>query len=48
VPGSSFNVVYRNHFRVTFLPEADDIAEVFRRIDGALERQAQAIKRAVA
>ncbi len=48
VPGSSFNVAYRNHFRVTLLPEAADIAEVFRRIDGALERQAQAIKRAVA
>jgi len=48
VPGSSFNVAYRNHFRVTLLPEPADIAEVFRRIEGALERGAQAIKRAVA
>lgn len=48
VPGSSFNVAYRNHFRVTLLPLAEDIAEVFRRIEGALERNAQEIKRAVA
>jgi len=45
VPGSSFNVGYRNHFRVTLLPEADVIGEVFRRIDALLERYAQAARR---
>lgn len=39
VPGSSFNVPYRNHFRVTLLPQADVISEVFARI----ERQLQAM-----
>lgn len=39
VPGSSFNVPYRNHFRVTLLPQADVIADVFARI----ERQLQAM-----
>ena len=38
VPGSSFNVPYRNHFRVTLLPEAAQIGEVFARIEHALER----------
>ncbi len=42
VPGSSFNVPYRNHFRVTLLPEAATVREVFRRIDSLLERFAQA------
>jgi alanine-synthesizing transaminase len=42
VPGSSFNVQYRNHFRVTLLPEAATMGEVFRRIDSLLERYAQA------
>ena len=32
-PGSSFNVDYRNYFRITLLPEAKIIEEVFRRID---------------
>lgn len=41
VPGSSFNVKYRNHFRITLLPEADVIADVFERIDRALSRTAQ-------
>jgi alanine-synthesizing transaminase len=45
VPGSSFNVGYRNHFRVTLLPEAGVIDEVFRRIDALLERYAQAARR---
>jgi alanine-synthesizing transaminase len=35
-PGSSFNVEYRNHFRITVLPEAKVIADVFRRIDAVL------------
>jgi len=40
VPGSSFNVRYRNHFRVTLLPEAETMREVFRRIDAVLSRYA--------
>jgi alanine-synthesizing transaminase len=40
VPGSSFNVAYRNHFRVTVLPQAPVIAEVFARIERSLERHA--------
>jgi alanine-synthesizing transaminase len=35
-PGSSFNVAYRNHFRVTFLPDEDTLALVFARIDALL------------
>ncbi len=42
VPGSSFNVPYRNHFRVTLLPEAPTMREVFRRIDCLLSRYAEA------
>ncbi|MCD7097709.1 pyridoxal phosphate-dependent aminotransferase [Stenotrophomonas sp. MMGLT7] len=42
VPGSSFNVPYRNHFRVTLLPEAAVMREVFVRIDRALARRAEA------
>lgn len=45
VPGSSFNVRYRNHFRVTLLPEAETMREVFRRIDGLLGRYADAALR---
>ena len=40
VPGSSFNVPWRHHFRVTLLPEAATMREVFRRIDRALWRLA--------
>ena len=40
VPGSSFNVPYRNHFRVTLLPQPDDLREVFRRIEQVLDRRA--------
>ncbi|UCH29809.1 MAG: aminotransferase class I/II-fold pyridoxal phosphate-dependent enzyme [Myxococcales bacterium] len=35
-PGSSFNVDYRNYFRLTVLPEAQIIDEVFRRIEKVL------------
>ncbi|MDG2519690.1 aminotransferase class I/II-fold pyridoxal phosphate-dependent enzyme [Lysobacter soli] len=42
VPGSSFNVPYRNHFRVTLLPQPDDLREVFRRVERLLDRYAQA------
>ena len=38
VPGSSFNVPYRNHLRVTLLPEPAQIRDVFDRIGHALER----------
>lgn len=41
VPGSSFNVPCRNHFRVTLLPEPDQLREVFRRIDRVLSRRAE-------
>jgi alanine-synthesizing transaminase len=41
VPGSSFNVRYRNHFRVTLLPEAGVLRDVFARIDRVLARQAE-------
>jgi alanine-synthesizing transaminase len=42
VPGASFNVPYRNHFRVTLLPQPDVVREVFARIDRVLDRRAQA------
>lgn len=41
VPGSSFNVPYRTHFRVTLLPEADVLREVFSRIERVLDRHVQ-------
>ena len=40
VPGSSFNVPYRNHFRLTLLPEPDALREVFHRIERVLSRRA--------
>ena len=48
VPGSSFNVPYRNRFRVTLLPEADVLREVFARIDRVLSRRAAQAEKAVA
>ena len=39
-PGSSFNVPYRDHFRVTLLPDADQMADVFARIEGLLDEYA--------
>jgi alanine-synthesizing transaminase len=36
-PGSSFNVPYRNHFRITHLPLPDTLDEVFRRIEDQLD-----------
>jgi alanine-synthesizing transaminase len=35
-PGSSFNTPYRDHFRITTLPDEECLAEVFRRIDEVL------------
>ena len=36
-PCSSFNVPYRDHFRVTLLPDADQMADVFARIESLLD-----------
>ncbi len=47
VPGSSFNVPYRHHFRVTLLPEAGVMREVFGRIDRVLARRAERITKVV-
>jgi alanine-synthesizing transaminase len=40
VPGSSFNVAYKNHFRITLLPEAAEM----RRVLQAMERVLQAME----
>ena len=45
MPGSSFNVPYRDHFRVTLLPEPDVLREVFARIDRVLDGYARAASR---
>ncbi|MFI4869415.1 MAG: aminotransferase class I/II-fold pyridoxal phosphate-dependent enzyme [Steroidobacterales bacterium] len=39
-PGVSFNVPYRNHFRVTTLPDAATLRVVFERIEDLLAAQA--------
>ena len=36
-PGSSFNVPYCDHFRITTLPEARQMHVVFERMEQALE-----------
>jgi len=36
-PGSSFNTQYRDHFRITTLPDVDTLAEVFGRVELVLE-----------
>jgi alanine-synthesizing transaminase len=41
-PGVSFNVPYRNHFRVTNLPDASTLREVFTRIEDLLADYATA------
>ena len=40
VPGSSFNVSYRSHFRITTLADEDTLAEVFQRIHDVLQQMA--------
>ena len=35
-PGSSFNTPYRDHFRITTLPDENRLAEVFQRIEQVL------------
>ena len=47
VPGSSFNVPDRNFFRVTLLPDAPVLREVFARIDRVLSRHAEAAGKVV-
>lgn len=42
VPGSSFNLAGSRHFRLTLLPEAAQLADVFVRIEGVLTRMADA------
>jgi alanine-synthesizing transaminase len=37
-PGSSFNTPYRDHFRITTLPEEARLAEVFQRNEHVLEQ----------
>jgi alanine-synthesizing transaminase len=39
-PGSSFNVPYRNRFRITHLPRAEVIVEVFQRMEELLDSYA--------
>jgi len=39
-PGSSFNVPYRDHFRVTFLPDSEQMADVCGRIESLLDEYA--------
>jgi alanine-synthesizing transaminase len=45
-PGVSFNVPYKNSFRITNLPESQVLATVFSRIEELLDSQAAAAKSA--
>jgi len=45
VPGSSFNIPDRHHFRITLLPEAEDLARAFEKIEELLEELADEPKR---
>ena len=36
VPGSSFNVDYKNRFRITFLPDVETLAVAIHRIEATL------------
>jgi alanine-synthesizing transaminase len=36
-PGTSFNTTYNNYFRITNLPDAETLTEVFRRIEQLLD-----------
>jgi alanine-synthesizing transaminase len=40
-PGSSFNTTYRDHFRITTLPEKERLAEVFKRMEHVLGQLAE-------
>ena len=48
VPGSSFNIDARTHFRITLLPEAGVLEDAFAAIERELERHAQRMNRRVA
>jgi alanine-synthesizing transaminase len=39
-PGSSFNTPYRDHIRITTLPDSDQLADVFSRMETVLEQLA--------
>jgi alanine-synthesizing transaminase len=39
-PGNGFNTAYRNHFRITNLPTAEVLADVFKRIEEVLDSYA--------
>jgi alanine-synthesizing transaminase len=39
-PGSSFNVPYRNHFRITLLPDEKTMTDVFGRMEELLDEYA--------
>lgn len=41
-PGSSFNVPYRDHFRITLLPDPDSMRDVMQRMNEMLDEYAQA------
>jgi alanine-synthesizing transaminase len=36
-PGTSFNVPYRDHFRITLLPDEETMAQVFKRMEDLLD-----------
>ncbi len=38
VQGSAFNMQDNHHFRIVFLPSADQLADAVRRISGVLEK----------
>ena len=40
-PGSSFNVPYRDHFRITTLPSPDKFDRVFERLEAQLDEMSQ-------
>ena len=40
-PGSSFNTSYRDHFRITTLPSAEILTDVFERIEDVLQQMSQ-------
>ena len=40
-PGSSFNTPYRDHFRITTLPDTETLATVFKRMDEVLGHMAR-------
>jgi alanine-synthesizing transaminase len=39
-PGTSFNTSYKTHFRITLLPRAEVLVDVFRRMEELLDSYA--------